>query len=200
MQTQPLTTPLAAAVVVTHDVESFERWKAAFDTHAEARRKAGIVSAHINRDADDPNRLSVYLGGSDAAKLAAFLKSPDLSSTMLDAGVKGPPIVATIKPVEDRTVKRPLAGVIVRHAVKDFATWKRAFDGDASSRAAAGILGYAINQSAQDPNLVIVYLQAESIDALRAFTSSPALKQVMRDAGVEGPPTLSFVTGGTWES
>ena len=66
--------------------------------------------------------------------------------------------------------------------------------------AAAGILGYAINQSAQDPNLVIVYLQAESIDALRAFTSSPALKQVMRDAGVEGPPTLSFVTGGTWES
>jgi hypothetical protein len=195
-----MTTSLAAAVVVTHDVESFERWKAAFDTHADARRSAGIVLSHVNRDADDPNRLSVYLAGNDATKLAAFLKSPDLSSTMLDAGVKGPPMVAAIKPFEDRTIRRPLAGVIVRHAVKDFATWKRAFDGDASARTAAGILGYAINQSAQDPNLVIVYLQAESLDALRAFTSSPALRQVMHDAGVEGPPTLSFCTGGPWES
>jgi hypothetical protein len=199
MQTQP-TTPPAAAAVVTHDVESFDRWKRAFDAHGEARRSAGIIATHINRDAEDPNRLSVYIAGTDATKLAAFLKSPALASTMLDAGVKGPPSIAAITPVEDSTVKRPCAGVIVRHAVKDFATWKRAFDGDAARRKAAGILGHAVNRHAQDPNTVIVYLQAESIDALRVFASSPELKAVMKDAGVEGPPTFGYVQGGAWES
>ena len=198
MQTQ--TTPPSTAVVVTHDVESFERWKLAFDRHADARRSAGVIATHINRDAADPNRLSVYMAGSDAAKLTAFLKSPDLGSTMLDAGVKGPPSIAAVTPVEDRIQKRPLAGVIVRHAVADYATWKRAFDGDDAARAAAGIVGYAVNRSVQDPNTVIVYLQAESLDALRAYTASPRLKQVMTDAGVAGPPSFTFVNGGTWES
>jgi heme-degrading monooxygenase HmoA len=198
MQTQ--TTPPTAAVVVTHDVESFERWKHAFDSHADARRTAGVTTTHINRDADQPNRLSVYMAGSDAARLAAFLKSPDLASRMLGAGVKGPPTIAAITPVDDHTQKRPLAGVIVRHTVTDYATWKRAFDGDAAARTAAGILGHAVNRSVQDPNTVIIYLQAESLDTLRAFTASPRIKQVMSDAGVVGPPAFTFVTGGTWES
>ena len=198
MQTQ--LTPPVAAVVVTHDVESFERWKVAFDRHADARRTAGVLATHINRDADHPNRLSVYMAGSDAARLAAFLKSSDLASTMLDAGVKGPPSVAAVTPIEDRTQKRPLAGAIVRHTVTDYATWKRAFDADAAARTAAGIVGHAVNRSAQDPNTVIVYLQAESLDALRAFTASPRLKQVMSEAGITGAPSIAFVHGGTWES
>jgi hypothetical protein len=198
MQTQ-LSAP-AAAVVVTHDVESFDRWKRAFDGHADSRRAAGVVATHVNRDADDPNRLSVYIAGSDATRLAAFLKSPDLAQTMLDAGVKGPPSIASVTPVEDHTQKRPLAGVIVRHAVTDYATWKRAFDGDAAARTAAGIVGHAVNRGAQDPNVVIVYLQAETLDALRAFTSSPRLKDVMREAGIAGAPAFAFVHGGTWES
>jgi quinol monooxygenase YgiN len=198
MQTQ--TTPPATAVVVTHDVENFERWKLAFDRHAESRRSAGVIATHINRDADEPNRLSVYLAGTDAARLAAFLKSPDLASTMLDAGVKGPPSIATVTPIEDTTQKRPLAGVIVRHSVTDYATWKRAFDGDAAARTAAGIVGHAVNRSAQDPNTVILYLQAESLDALRGFTTSPRLKQVMSAAGVTGTPSFAFVNGVTWES
>ena len=197
MQTQPAP---AAAVVVTHDVESFDRWKSAFDSHAAARRTAGVIATHINRDADDPNRLSVYMAGTDAGRLAAFLKSPDLASTMLDAGVKGPPSITAVTPVADETQKRPLAGVIVRHAVTDYGTWKRAFDGDAAARTEAGILGYAINRGTQDPNTVIVYLQGESLAALRAFTASPRLKQVMGDAGVVGPPALSFVNGGTWDT
>ena len=198
MQAQP--THPAAAVVVTHDVESFERWKRAFDSHAEARRTAGVVATHVNRDAEDPNRLSVYMAATDGARLAAFLKSPDLASTMLDAGVKGPPSIASVTPVEDHTQKRPLAGAIVRHTVADYAAWKRAFDGDGTARAAAGILGHAVNRSTQDPNTVIVYLQAESLDALRAFTASPRLKQVMAEAGIVGPPAIAFVHGGTWES
>ncbi len=197
MQTQNIPT---AAVVVTHDVESYERWKQAFDAHADKRRTFGITNTHINRDAENPNHLSIYLAGTDATKLDAFLKSRDLADTMVGAGVKGPPHIAAITPVEDHTQKKPAAGVIVRHTVKDFDAWKRVFDGDAERRKQAGIIGHAVNRGVADPNLVVVYLQAESLDSLRTFTSSPDLKQTMQNAGVIGKPDLMFVQGGTWES
>lgn len=193
------TTP-TTAVVVTHEVENYETWKRAFDQHASARKNAGVVSTHINRDASQPNLLSVYIAGTDAAKLTGFLTSQDLMTTMRDAGVKGPPRIAKITPVEDKTQKDALAGVIVRHKVADFATWKRAFDDHAGARKDAGILGYAINRAAEDPNLVIVYMQARTLDQLHAFTESASLKDAMKRAGVTSAPELSFVQGGTWES
>jgi hypothetical protein len=190
----------AAAAVVTQAVENYETWKRAFDAHADARRSAGITTTHVNRHAENPNLLSVYLAGTDATKLTAFLSSSDLAATMLNAGVKGPPHIAAITPVEDLTVKvRPLAGAIVRHEVRDYAAWKRGFDAHADARARAGIIGHAVNRSVQNPNIVVVYLQAESLDPLRAFASSPEVKQVMQAAGVIGAPDITFTNGGTWE-
>ncbi len=193
MQTQ-------AAVIVTHAVESYETWKRAFDAHAAAQGSAGIVATHINRSAENPNLLSVYLAATDAAKLDAFLSSADLKATMKNAGVKGAPTFAKITPMEDRAVKdRALPGAIVRHEVADYAAWKRGFDADAPARARAGIVGHAVNRSAERPNVVIVYLQAESLDALRAFTSKPELKETMKAAGVVGAPEIAFVNGQAWD-
>jgi len=189
-----------AAVVVTHEVENYETWKRAFDSHAASRKSAGVVSTHINRDAAQPNLLSVYIAGNDAAKLSSFLSSQDLASTMLNAGVKGPPRIAKITPVVDATRKDALAGVIVRHTVADFATWKAGFDAHASAREAAGIVGYAINRSLDNPNLVIIYLQATSIDQLRAFAESASLKDAMKGAGVTSAPEMSYVQGAAWEA
>ena len=57
-QTQSNSAPVArAAVVVTHEVENYEAWKAAFDGHAAARQRAGIVAAHVNRNAANSNLL-----------------------------------------------------------------------------------------------------------------------------------------------
>jgi hypothetical protein len=200
MQTQNDTAKLPSiAAVVSHDVTDFDTWKRAFDGDSAARQGAGIVAAHVNRDAANPNQLSVYLAGNDAERLNAFLSSRDLMSTMRDAGVKGPPAIALVTPVEDQTVKdRPLAGAIVRHEVQDFATWKRAFDGDGEARRRAGIIGHAVNRSVKKPNLVVVYLQAESVDSLRAFAGRAELKAVMQAAGVVGAPDIGFVTGGAW--
>jgi len=190
----------AAAAVVTHAVENYETWKRAFDAHAGARRSAGITATNVNRHAETPTLLSVYLAGTDAAKLTAFLSSTDLAATMRDAGGKGPPHIVAVTPVEDLTVKdRPLAGAIVRHEVRDYAAWKRGFDAQADARARAGIIGHAVNRSVQKPNVVVIYLQAESLDPLRAFASSPDLKQVMQAAGVIGAPDITFANGGTWE-
>jgi hypothetical protein len=201
MQTQTHTTkPAAVAVIVTHAIENYETWKRVFDGDAPSRRNAGIVTTHINRSLETPDLVSVYIVATDAAKLDAFLASPALKETMKDAGVKGPPQLAKITPMEDLTVKdRALPAALVRHEVAEYTAWKRGFDDDADARARAGIVGHAVNVSGENPNLVIVYIQAESFDKLHAFVARPDLKDVMKAAGVIGAPHISFVDGGTWE-
>lgn len=141
----------AVAAVVTHEVTDYAIWKHAFEEHAGARQRAGIVGTHINRGADNPNLISVYLGASDIASLRGFLNSDDLKATMARAGVKGPPTVLLTTPVEDMPVKdRALPGAIVSHHVASYETWRKVFDEDAPSRAKAGIVGYAINRGVED--------------------------------------------------
>jgi hypothetical protein len=196
----PSTLP-AAAAVVTHEVADYAAWRKAFDDGAAARKRAGIVGTHVNRGADDGNLVSVYLAANDLGALKTFLGSDDLKTTMANAGVKSQPTVALITPVEDMTVRdRPLPGAIISHRVASYETWKSAFDGDASARASAGIIGHAINRSIDDPNVVIVYLQSTKLDEVKAFTASPDLKATMMKAGVQGAPRIAFVQGQDWGS
>ena len=191
----------AAAVVINHDVDDYAAWKRAFDRHAAARRDAGIVAAHVNQDAENPNRLSVYLAAADRVRLAAFTGDIALMASMRDAGVTGPPHIIDLTPEEDLTDKdRPLAGLIIRHEVRDYAAWKTAFDRHGEARARAGVIGHAVSRTVRNPNMVVIYLQAESLAALRAFAATPDLPAVMASAGVAGAPDLSFVHGGVWQS
>ncbi len=197
-QATPSSQP-AVAAVVTHEVTDYAIWKQAFDADAGARQRAGIVGTHINRGADNPNLVSVYLGATDIASLRGFLNNDDLKATMARAGVKGPPTVVLMTPVEDMPVKdRALPGAIVSHHVASYETWKKVFDEDAPSRAKAGIVGYAINRGVEDPNTVIVYLQSSTLEEVRAFCASPALKETMTRAGVDGVPRIAFVQGADW--
>jgi hypothetical protein len=189
----------AAAAVVTHEVNDYATWKHAFDEHSAVRAKAGIVGTHINISADNPNLVSVYLAAADQASLKAFLNNDDLEATMMKAGVKGPPTVSLITPVEDATVRdHAVPGAIVVHRVASYDAWKKAFDADAGNRAQAGIIGYAVNRGVDDPNVVIIYLQSTTIDQVRQFAGSPKLKETMMKAGVEGPPKIAFVQGAEW--
>jgi hypothetical protein len=197
IQTSKQTATVAA--VVTHEVSDYAAWKKAFDAHAPSRAKNGIFATHINRSAENPNVVSVYLAGTTADGLRAFFSSDDLKSTMKNAGVTSAPQISFVRPVEDLTVKTGmLAGAIISHRVADYSSWKAAFDAHAGARASAGIVGHAVNRAEDDQNLVIIYLQANSLDALRAFTSSQDVKDTMKRAGVTGAPTIVFAQGQEW--
>ncbi len=47
-----------------------------------------------------------------------------------------------------------------------------------------------------NPSVIVVYHQAESIETLQAFLANPDLKEVMEAAGVTSEPEVSFHTGG----
>jgi hypothetical protein len=55
-----------------------------------------------------------------------------------------------------------------------------------------------VNRGAEDPNLVVIYLQANTVDQLRAFTSSADLKETMTNAGVTSAPSITFAQGQEW--
>ena len=88
----------------------------------------------------------------------------------------------------------PPVAILVKHRVADYDTWKKAFDSHQSARKDASCLGHHINRGADDQNLVYVYLPATDADKVKAFADSPDLAEAMKKAGVEGPPTIRFMT------
>jgi quinol monooxygenase YgiN len=187
------------AAVIAHRVADFQSWKNVFDSDVDTRRSAGILGHHINRDADDPNLITVYLPATDADKLESMFQSPELKAKMAEAGVEGRPEIKVMAPQSESLVRdRLTAGAIITHEVADYARWRDAFDSDEEHRANAGLLGSAVNRGAANPSEVTVYLQAGAIDDLRAYVASDHLKAKMKDAGVAGPPTIRFVEGSEW--
>ena len=182
------------AVLVAHRVADYDAWKKVFDDHLPARKEAGCLGHHINRGADDPNMVYVYCPATDAGKARAFLDSADLVEVMKNAGVEGPPTVHVMRPMSaDFIPDKKLAGVIISHAVEDYDTWRKVYDNFDLYRKESGIVGHAVNQEFDDPNRVIVYHQAESLNTLRAFVDSTELKERMREGGVAEPLEIRFI-------
>ena len=86
-----------------------------------------------------------------------------------------------------------MAHILVRHKVKDFAMWKKVYQGHASFRKQQGSKGSRILQNADDPNDVVIVLDWDTMEKARAFTESPNLIEIMEKAGVTGPPEITFL-------
>jgi len=88
-------------IQVQHTVEDFDRWKAAFDKNASARKAGGGTGKNdILRDAENPNQLVVTLEWDDLDKARQFGQSQELREAMQNAGVVGPPTVRFLKPAK----------------------------------------------------------------------------------------------------
>ncbi len=184
----------AASVLIAHRVADYDAWKLVFDGHAQARKEASCLGHYLKRGIDFPDTVYVYCLATDADKLRTFLGSVDLVETMRKAGVEGEPEITLMKPMSrDLVAKRKLPGIIVMHSVKDYETWRVAYDEFDGFRRQSGIVGHAVTQEFGNPNRVIVYHQADDVNLLRAFVESAELREVMQRAGVVGDPDIRFI-------
>lgn len=87
-----------------------------------------------------------------------------------------------------------MATIFVRHSVRDFDHWKKAYDDFDDERRAMGVTADGVYQTDGDPHDVTVYHHFESMEKARSFVESDRLKQVMAEAGVVGKPTIWFTT------
>jgi heme-degrading monooxygenase HmoA len=86
-----------------------------------------------------------------------------------------------------------MTSILVQQKVKDFAMWKKAYDSMASLRASKGAISDMVFHDAGDKNKVTVILNWDSLDKAKNYAQSPELKEAMMEAGVEGPPQITFL-------
>ena len=80
-----------ATLLVRHSVQDFGKWKRVFDEHADARKNAGSKGGKLYQASDNPNDVTVVLQWDTIEHARKFAESPDLQSTMQNAGVTGQP-------------------------------------------------------------------------------------------------------------
>lgn len=83
--------------------------------------------------------------------------------------------------------------MLVRHTVKDFASWKAGYDEHLPKRVQAGLEEKYLLHSASDPNEVVLLFEALDLDRARAFATSQDLADTMRKVGVVGRPEIWFL-------
>jgi heme-degrading monooxygenase HmoA len=83
--------------------------------------------------------------------------------------------------------------IIVQHTVRDYDTWKPAFDSHEPTRAKFGCKGHTVYRDADDGNQVTVITSWESREGAEQFVRDPSLKEVMERGGVISEPRVTMV-------
>lgn len=86
-----------------------------------------------------------------------------------------------------------MAYMLVQHEVKDFDEWKKVFDSVQDLRTSNGELSYDIFRDESNSNIIFAMFKWDSMENAQKYAGSPELKEAMENAGVTGPPTISFL-------
>ena len=82
--------------------------------------------------------------------------------------------------------------VTVHIKVKDYDTWRTAYDGHEKNRVSAGITNGRVFRNAQDPNDVVILQDVADVAKARTLFGSDDLKAAMQKSGVVGSPNVRF--------
>ena len=80
-------------------------------------------------------------------------------------------------PLEIDWEEKTMGLMIVRHKVKDYRSWKKAFDGHASAQKAAGLTKPRVFRSADDPNETVILMDYKDLKKAKTFGASADLKK-----------------------
>ena len=83
--------------------------------------------------------------------------------------------------------------IFVRHKVQDYAKWKPVFDEHGSTRKAIGSKGGYLFRNIDDPNEVVMFLEADDLEKAREFIQSEDLREAMQRSGVADQPDVHFL-------
>jgi quinol monooxygenase YgiN len=77
--------------------------------------------------------------------------------------------------------------------VGDVVQWRTVFESMESVRQQYGCTDKHVFANADSPNEVLILLQWSDEARAREFVASPDLREAMKNAGVQGPPTIKFL-------
>ena len=83
--------------------------------------------------------------------------------------------------------------MFVRHSVRDYSVWKRAYSAFDKERRTMGVKRHAVFRAVTNPKNVTVFHDFTTLAKARKFAGSRRLRQVMKAAGVRSAPIIWFV-------
>jgi hypothetical protein len=83
--------------------------------------------------------------------------------------------------------------MMIRHSVRAYGKWRRAYNGFDRERRGMGVKGHAVYRNTAKPNEITVTHDFASVAKARSFAKSRRLRKAMKGAGVRGAPTIWFV-------
>jgi hypothetical protein len=181
-------------VVVQHKIKNFGKAETEYFNRDSLRNAYGISHYVIGRDAKDTNTVFVIDKIQDVEKAKSFYALPGTKDVMKKAGVMTPSgfTYAEFVTGNDNPVQY-LDGMAISHHVKDFGVWMKAFDAEGdSARRANGLITRGIARNLDDSNTISILFEVSDITKAKARASSPELKKIMTDAGVDSPPTTRW--------
>lgn len=83
--------------------------------------------------------------------------------------------------------------LLIKHKVKDYASWKDVFDNFMDFRKSSGEKSFQILHSDQSPNDLTLIFKWDNTNNAKTFLSSDELKSAMQNAGVAEEPEIVFL-------
>ena len=84
--------------------------------------------------------------------------------------------------------------VAVQHKVKDYKTWRLAFDNFHTTRKSAGEQSFKLWRAEEDPNDLNLLFQWDNSENAHAFMTSTELQKAMQEAGVHERPRIQYLS------
>jgi quinol monooxygenase YgiN len=98
----------------------------------------------------------------------------------------------TPAPAETKPAFTPFKVVVVQHKVKNFQKAETEYFNRDSLRQSYGITHYVIGRDSKDTNTVFVVDKIEDVTKAKSFYALPGARELMKKAGVSGPPGFSY--------
>jgi hypothetical protein len=181
-------------MTIKHKVTSYAKWKLAHDSGDSARLAVGMHNYVIARGVDDSNIVFIAMHIDSVEKAKAFANNPNMKDMMQKAGVigSGAEVDYWHTVFTDTASMQQTVRVMIKHKVKDWDTWKKAFDEHKQSRVDAGLTDRVVSYAIGDTHMVGLVFAVSDMSKAKAFMNSKDLADKMKAGGVEGPPSIFF--------
>lgn len=182
-----------SCLIIKAEVLNFETWKEHFDEDKERRAQNGIQDILVLQDVNHENHITLILGHDDPGAVEEFFSSEETQIKIARSGVLGEPtlifweIDGSDFPIGDYFL-------LIKHTVKDYHQWKKAFYNHEPVRNQHNIQLTAVGNEIDDPNLVMVMLNAKLSGQFTEFLEKSEVKSAMENAGVTSEPEFQILS------
>jgi len=174
---------------ITHKIEEYDLWKAAFDLAEGVREKNGITTLNVYQDLLDPHMSMVLTNVDDIKKAKDYITSADLEKSMAAAGVSGGMDLYWVRKRMEFT--KPITDTILMFmsfSVVSYDRWENAFLQDYRDEPERDFQVLTVMQGVEDEGQVVMIYAVNDPEYVSKMEQNNSFRMKMLAAGVISYP------------